>query len=231
MVTSTKVKKEIAMKKNIFFELLVLLIAAIPVVYLACIYNSLPQTIPTHFGFSGKPDSFGNKSSLWITVLIMVVVSIGVYLLVTNLSKIDPKKTAKLSIHAFQKIAIAVVLLLSAVNISIIYATVNGTFNTKLLFPLLGLFFVYMGNMMHSIKPNYFVGIRLPWTLEDPDNWRATHQLGGKLWFVGGIIITVCTLLLPEKISFIFFISIVAIIVFIPIIYSYLYFKKHKQVL
>ena len=217
------------MKKNIFFELFVLLIAAIPVVYLAYIYNSLPQTIPTHFGFSGKPDGFGNKSSIWVTVLIMSVLSIGLYLLVTNLSKIDPKKTAKLSRQAFQKIAIAVVLLLSAVNISIIYATVNGTFNTKLLLPLLGLFFVYMGNMMHSIKPNYFVGIRLPWTLEDPDNWRVTHQLGGKLWFVGGIIITVCTLLLPEKVSFIIFISTVAIIVLIPIIYSYSYFKKHNQ--
>src|ERR1700689_716361 len=143
------------MKKNIFFEILVLLIAAIPVVYLAYIYNSLPQTIPTHFGLSGKPDNFGNKSSLWVTVLIMSGLSIGLYLLVTNLSKIDPKKTAKLSEQAFQKIAIAVVLLLSAVTISIIYATVNGTFNTKLLLPLLGLFFVYMGNMMHSIKPNY----------------------------------------------------------------------------
>jgi uncharacterized membrane protein len=217
------------MKKNIFFELLVLLIAAIPIVYLLCIYNSLPQTIPTHFGFSGKPDGFGNKSSLWVTILIMSVVSIGVYLLVTNLPKIDPKKSAKLSAQAFQKIAIAVVLLLSAVSISIIYATVNGTFSTKLLYPLLGLFFVYMGNMMHSIKPNYFVGIRLPWTLEDPDNWRVTHQLGGKLWFIGGIIITACTLLFPEKIGSIIFICMVAVIVLIPVIYSYLYFKKHKQ--
>jgi len=218
------------MKKNIFFELFVLLIAAIPIVYLLCIYNSLPQTIPTHFGFSGKPDGFGNKSTLWINISILSVVSIGAYLVVTNLPKIDPKKTAKLSAQAFQKIAIAVVLLLSAVSISIIYATVNGTFNTKLLLPLLGLFFVYMGNVMHSIKPNYFVGIRLPWTLEDPDNWRVTHQLGGKLWFVGGIIITACTLLLPEKIGSIVFICIVAIIVLIPVIYSYLYFKKHKQV-
>jgi uncharacterized membrane protein len=218
------------MKKNTFFEILVLLIAAIPVFYLAFIYNSLPETVPTHFGITGKPNAFGNKSSLWITVSIMSVLSIGIYLLVTNISKIDPKKSAKLSAQTFQKIAIGVVLLLSAVNISIIYSTANGMFNTKLFFPLLGLFFIYMGNMMHSIKPNYFVGIRLPWTLEDPNNWRATHQLSGKLWFVGGIIITLCTLLLPEKIGSIIFICLVAVIVLIPIIYSYSYFKKHKQV-
>ena len=132
--------------------------------------------------------------------------------------------------QAFQKIAIAVVIFFSAIGIVVIYATKNGTFNSKLILPLVGLFFVYLGNMMHSIKPNYFVGIRLPWTLEDPDNWRVTHQLGGKLWFIGGIVITIGTLLLPEKTGLIIFFFTVLLMVFIPIIFSYRYFKKHKQV-
>jgi uncharacterized membrane protein len=217
------------MKKGSLFDMVVMLIAALPMFYLLLIYGSLPQTIPTHFGLNGQPDHYGNKSSLWIFIPLLYVVSAGVYFLVVNLPKFDPKKTAKLSVQSFQKIAVAIVLLLAALNISIIYSSINGTFNTKLLYPLLGLFFVYMGNVMHSIKPNYFVGIRLPWTLEDPDNWRATHRLGGKLWFVGGILMTICSLLLPEKAgSFVFF-GLVAIIVLIPIIYSYSYFRKQNR--
>src|SRR3984957_13947981 len=194
------------MRKNIFVTIFVFIIALVPVFYLGAIYNSLPETIPTHFGFSGKPDSFGSKNTL---------------------CRIDPKKTAKLSPEIFFKIGMAVVLLFAALGISIIYASAHGNFSMRLFLPIMGLFFVYMGNMMHSIKPNYFVGIRLPWTLEDPDNWRATHQLAGKLWFIGGIIITIATLLLPEKIATIFFFCGVAVIVLIPIIYSYRYFKSH----
>ena len=33
---------------------------------------------------------------------------------------------------------------------------------------------------MHSIKPNYFVGMRLPWTLESEANWRSTHQFASR---------------------------------------------------
>ncbi|HLY69611.1 MAG TPA: SdpI family protein [Puia sp.] len=217
------------MKKNIFFTLFVFVIALVPVFYLAAVYDALPQTIPTHFGFSGKPDSFGNKNILWTTASILPFVSIGIYFLLRNIYRIDPKKTAKISPEIFEKIGMAIVLLFAILGISIIYASAHGTFSVRLLLPIMGLFFVYMGNMMHSIKPNYFVGIRLPWTLEDPANWRATHQLSGKLWFVVGIIITIGTLLLPEKMALIFFFCLTGVLVFIPIVYSYRFFKNHTQ--
>ena len=82
---------------------------------------------------------------------------------------------------------------------------------------------------MHSIKPNYFVGFRTPWTLENEDNWRKTHQLVGKLWVPGGILITLAALLLPAKAGFIVFICMISVITIIPGIYSYRYFKNHKQ--
>ena len=217
------------MKRNLLFTLLMLLVAALPLGYLLSIYGSLPDTIPTHFNASGKPDGFGNRSMVWITSGILAAVSVGLFVLVLNLPKIDPKKTAKLSAQVFQKIGIAVVVLFAGINISLIYSTVHGTFNDKLVLPLMGLFFVYMGNMMHSIKPNYFIGLRLPWTLEDPDNWRVTHQLGGKLWFAGGIIITVGTLLLPEKAGMVAMLCTVAVMVLVPVIYSYRYFKRHQH--
>ena len=218
--------------RNRFFirDVAILMIALVPVAYLAYNYTSLPQIVPTHFGIDGKANGFSQKKKLWLIVIFLSAISAGVYFLIKNLPKIDPKKTAKLSAAAFKKISIAMVVLLSALNILIVYSSIHGSIVlNKLLFPFLGLFFIYMGNLMHSIKPNYFVGIRVPWTLESEDNWRATHQFGGKLWFVGGIIITICTLLFPVEAGSIIFMCGIALMVIIPVIYSYLYFKNHKQ--
>lgn len=213
-----------------FRNILIILIAVLPVIYLAYNYESLPAVVPTHFGLDGKPNGYSAKSDLWLLVIILNIISIGVYFLVKNLPKIDPKKTAKLSSSAFQKIGFGVAVFMSALSIMIIYSGLNNHNNfSKLFYPLMGLFFIYLGNLMHSIKPNYFVGIRVPWTLEDPSNWRATHQLGGKLWVAGGLAITILTLLLPQRAAGIVFIIITALLVIIPISYSYLYFQKHKQ--
>jgi uncharacterized membrane protein len=93
---------------------------------------------------------------------------------------------------------------------------------------LVGLLFAFIGNIMLNIKPNYFAGIRTPWTLESEDNWCATHRLAGKLWFAGGILITILTLLIPSKAGFVVFMCCVGVLVLIPAIYSYLYFKKSR---
>jgi uncharacterized membrane protein len=210
--------------------LLIFLIMIIPIIYTGSIYSSLPETIPLHFDINGKADGFGNKSKIWFIVILLSAVSAGIYLLISNLPKIDPKKTAGQSPELYHKIAVVMVVFLCALSIVIIYSTVSGSFKlNNLMLPLMGLMFAVLGNYMHSIKPNYFVGFRTPWTLESEDNWRKTHQLVGKLWVPGGIFITISTLLLPAKIGFIVFISITALITLIPGIYSYLYFKKHQQ--
>ena len=210
--------------------LLIFLIICIPLIYAGSIYSSLPETIPMHFDINGKADGFGNKSKLWFVVILMAAVSAAMYLLITNLPKIDPKKTAGQSPELYHKIAVVMVVFLCALSIVIIYASVSGSFRLhNLLLPLMGLLFTVLGNYMHSIKPNYFVGFRTPWALENEDNWRKTHQLVSKLWVPGGLLITIASLFLPVRAGFIFFICVISIITIIPGIYSYRYFKKHQQ--
>ncbi|HKZ67411.1 MAG TPA: SdpI family protein [Chitinophagaceae bacterium] len=82
---------------------------------------------------------------------------------------------------------------------------------------------------MHTIKPNYFAGIRVPWTLNNEENWRKTHLLAGKLWFVGGLVIALVCLLLPANISIITFFTLTMILVVIPIVYSYRLYKNNSE--
>jgi uncharacterized membrane protein len=98
-----------------------------------------------------------------------------------------------------------------------------------LLFCGLSLFLAYLGNLMHSIKPNYFAGFRIPWTLENEDNWKKTHRLASKIWFAGGIILAVISLLLPVKLVIIVFLVAVLIMSIIPVVYSYRLFKSSSK--
>lgn len=81
---------------------------------------------------------------------------------------------------------------------------------------------------MNNIKPNYFVGIRTPWTLESETNWRKTHHLGGKLWFAGGMAMAVLLLLVPEQACRSVFLAGVIVLALVPVTYSFLLFKKSK---
>ncbi|WP_295795421.1 SdpI family protein [Mucilaginibacter sp.] len=217
------------MKKFTYMDLAALVVWVLPAGYLASVYNALPAIVPVHYGISGKVDRYGDKSEMIILAGILLFTALLVYLLLKFLPAIDPKKQVKVGEETFRKIGFAVVLFLSALNIAIIFATVHhGLAIDKLILPLAGLFFAFMGNVMNSIKPNYFAGIRTPWTLESEDNWRTTHRLAGRLWFVGGIVVTIATLLLPATLSTIVFIGSIAVLTLVPVTYSYIYFKNHQ---
>lgn len=87
---------------------------------------------------------------------------------------------------------------------------------------MIGVLFIVLGNYIPTVKPNYTVGIRISWALDDPDNWYHTYHFGGKCMVIGGILLIVLS---PFMNLFIFFIF-VFIPVLLPIIYSYLYFRK-----
>ena len=217
------------MKKFTLADLTTTVIWLLPIVYLGYIYGGLPATVPLHYGIDGKADSYGSKTTFLAIILGMQVLSVLLYLLLKFLPAIDPKKQVKFGEATFQKLALGLVIFLAALNIVIQYATVNhGVRIDKLILPVIGLLFAFIGNVMYNIKPNYFAGIKTPWALENEDNWKATHHMAGKLWFVGGILLTIVTFILPAVISTFVFVGASLALAFIPYFYSYRYFKKHQ---
>lgn len=204
---------------------------AAPAVYLAIVWNKLPERVAMHFDLKGNPDRFGNKSEMITAIIIMSVVNVLVYILLTNIYRIDPKKYAADNKSRITKIAFATAVLLSAIMCMIIYSASNGnvSFSTSLIFSAVGLFFAIIGNYLPNMKPNYFAGLRLPWTLENEDNWRKTHQLAGKLWFAGGLFLAVICLFLPSVPAIVIFFIVMTVITLIPCIYSYKLYRQQQN--
>ncbi len=218
------------MKKVNAIDGMALAVWLVPVIYLAGNYSRLPEKVALHFRLDGTPDRYGSVGEFLGVNLLMAGVSVFTYLLMRFVSSIDPKKDLSYSEKTFQKIGLVVVVFLSAIHLIIIFSAIHSAIRIdKLILPLIGLLFACIGNLMHSIKPNYFVGVRTPWTLEDPDNWKATHRLTGKLWFTGGMALTLVTLLLPNAAGALAFrLGIIGLAV-VPLAYSYLYFKRHHR--
>jgi uncharacterized membrane protein len=211
-------------------DLLILLVAIGPLLYLGYVYQGLPAKVPTHFGMDGVPNDYSSRQSLWIISACMAAGSVLMFLLFRFLPLIDPKKTARYSAAVFNKIAVATALFISAINVLVVYAAQKGSLSFASAMPLLlGVFFSFMGNIMHSIKPNYFAGIRTPWTLESEETWRQTHQLAGKLWFVGGIVVVITGLLIPANIEPYVMMGCLFVMAIIPVVYSYIFFKALQK--
>lgn len=215
------------------FQWLIWVIMLIPVIYLVIIWNKIPETVPIHFDIKGNVDRYGSRDDFRTLIIALLIINAGVYLIISNIYRIDPKKNAAQNKDRMQRIAFYVCAYLSAIWVMIIYASVHSdpSMIMKFVFIAMGLLFALLGSNMYNIKPNYFAGIRLPWTLENEDNWRKTHQFAGRLWFFGGLVIAVLALLLKNEWSIYTSGVFIAVLVIIPIIYSYnLYREQTKKI-
>lgn len=217
------------MKNNSLLRIIMIVIAILPMAYLTIVWNTIPDTVAIHFDLKMQPDRMGNKSELWLVAGIMSAISLLMFFLFQYIHLIDPKRRNAPRSATFNKLAAGIVVFMAALNLLIIISAAKNDMAVKhFLYPLLGLLFAFIGNYMHNIKPNYFAGLRLPWTLNDADNWRKTHQLGGKLWFWGGLFLAIISLFINASIVIFVFVGVVVILVIVPAIYSYRLFKnKH----
>jgi uncharacterized membrane protein len=216
--------------KFTWFDGVVFVVWLLPLIYLLYVYPTLPAQVALHFNFKGDPDRWGPKRELWVTTFILLGTALGLGLLLRFLPQIDPKGKAQLSQDKFIKISYVLVFVLTAVGIYCTYSSLKGRFalHAHLLLPAIGLFFAYMGNLFYHVKPNYFFGIRTPWTLENETVWRKTHELGGRLWVGLGLLLAVLTFVLNENSAWIVFGIGIVILVLVPVVYSYLCFRKLK---
>ncbi len=214
-------------RKNISEHVIAFLILAIPFIHLLTVWQNLPNKVPMHYNINMEVDRYGSKQELIAMIAIISVVGFVVYLLLKNLSYIDPKNQNLQSVTTMTKFSFIIVTFISILANYIIYSSYH-VFEANFIFIMLGALLAAMGNLMHSIKQNYFLGIRTPWALSDEDNWRMTHQLASKVWFIGGLLLMILGFFKSSIVSQSLFFAIVVIMVILPIYYSYSIFRKTK---
>jgi uncharacterized membrane protein len=208
-------------------ELPTLGITILPLLYLGSVWNSLPETVPIHWNLEGDIDNWGSKYALIGLVFLMPILT---YILMLVVPKIDPKKRIEAMGGKYDQFKFILVAFMSVLSIFIIYISKNQKLSSPgIIFVLVGILYISLGNYFKVLKQNYFIGIKTPWTLENEEVWKLTHLLAGKMWVIGGLAVVILSLILPENINFYCFMGITAIISIVPIVYSYLIYKKLKN--
>ena len=209
---------------NLKKELPLIGIVLLPFLYLAYVWNQLPAQVPLHYNIKGEVDRYGDKSEL---ILIPIMTSLLIYVIFLAVPHIDPKKQIQKMGKKYDTLKWVITTFMSVLALFIIYIAKNESIaNPNYILLLCGVLFILLGNYFKTIKANYFIGIRTPWTLENESVWKETHKLGGKIWFAGGLLVILSSLIFDERTNFIIFMTIIAVMVLVPVVYSYLLFKK-----
>jgi uncharacterized membrane protein len=157
------------------------------IVMTIALYPVLPPVFVSHWNASGIPDgSMATLPGLALIPVIMIA-CVGLFVL---LPRIDPlRKNYKKFGNYYDGFILVFVLYLLAIQILIILWNLGYPLSPNITFPVLcGILFVYLGFLIGHSEQNWFVGIRTPWTLSSVTVWKKTHDRGGKLFIIAGII-------------------------------------------
>ena len=204
-----------------------LVIAVVAVALSLWAYPRLPPSVVTHWSLNGTPD--GYSSRLWALAIIPVMLVI-MTVIFNVLPKIDPRHENYVKfLSSYWLIANAVIVFLLVAHGLIIAAGLGFSIKIDRLMPLgIGLLFVFLGNFLTRVEPNWFVGIRTPWTLSSDTVWRRTHRTGGWVFVIGGLMLA-STALLPRAAFLPLLIATIVIMPAIPIVQSYVLWKREQS--
>lgn len=160
----------------------------------------LPETarIPMHWNLAGQPDAYYDKYQALLTGFgLNLLLFVLIYLFPFYSPKYEKEK------RRFQKLlpelGFFLILVFSLLNLyGFLVAQKGEIIPINMVFVLLGLLFIVIGNILPKVPRNFFIGIRTPWTLMDKENWHKTHRLGAYTFIASGLIFLVDSVI-PQR--------------------------------
>jgi len=160
-------------------------------------WDAAPDQIPMHWDERGQVDRFGGKAE---GLFLLPLVALGTYLLLRFLPRVDPGRANYANFAgAYAVIRFSVLALLAAVY-GWVHLTLRGraALEATVVAPFLaGLLFLVLGGVLGKVRPNWFVGVRTPWTLSSKQAWMRTHRLAGWLFLFSGLTLWALLLVSP----------------------------------
>jgi uncharacterized membrane protein len=199
-----------------------------PYAYLLSIWDKLPEQVPTHFNIDGVANDWSSRSSL---LFLPCAIPIIIYFVLLIIPAIDPKKKIQEMGEKYYSFRFMTTFFVSLIEVYTLYISNSGSIKSPfMLYAIIGAVFIMLGNYFQAVRPNYFIGIRTPWTLENEQVWKKTHRLGGRLFMLGGILIAILAFFIHNQHTYFFiFGAIIVVVVVVPYVFSYTEFQKGKM--
>lgn len=210
--------------KNNLILIITSLLCLLPLILSFTVYADLPDQIAVHWGADGNPDNVLPKAAAAFGLPIL-------FFIINLISKMrlynDPKSANASEIMRTMITWLIPFLSLFAVPI-VLFMAMGVSIPISVIIPILiGIVFTVFGNYLPKSKQNYTIGIKLPWTLHNADNWNKTNRIAGYSYIVGGFaLIALAFISFESAVWSVITISILILLIAFPFLYSYLIYKK-----
>lgn len=204
-----------------------LIVAAVAIAVSIWAYPQLPPTVATHWSLSGTPDSFSSRVIAVVIIPAVILVMTGLFQV---LPKLDPRRENYSKFFGtYWLICNTVIAFMLIAHAMIVASGIGFPIRIDRLMPVgVGLLFIVLGNYLTRVEPNWFVGIRTPWTLSSDAVWRKTHRTGGYLMVLGGLVLAGCAALPPRAFAPLL-VTVILVMVGIPVVQSYILWKREQH--
>lgn len=218
-------ERTIMKKKSNKTLIITTILCLLPVILAVLLYNRLPEQIAIHFDASGAPDNYLPKAlAVFGLPVLMAVINLYTHFRIDN----DPKsENASSELKQLGKWAVP---LLSVIVMPItIFIALGAQIPIVLIITaIVGVVIILCGNYLPKCRRNYTVGIKLPWTLDNEDNWNKTHRFAGFIWVIGGLAFT-STAFFSTVYAMYIMLGIIILLVALPPVYSYAFYRKQQR--
>lgn len=169
-------------------------LVAADVAFAAAAYPHLPARVPSHWNLHGQVDAYSGRAS---AALVLPAIALATWLLLRVLPRIDPRRAnyAKFA-GSYDAVVAAVVAMVVVIHVVVLGAGLGWPVDMGRVVPIaLGVLFVVIGNVLPRARPNWWFGVRTPWTLSNDRVWARTHRVGGYLMVAAGVLCIAAALL------------------------------------
>jgi len=189
-------------------------------------YPQLPEMTPSHWNPAGEVDDTMPRG---IIALLMPGLTLVLGLLLLYIPTIDPlRSNVEHFRSAFNWFIVGISLFFLFVHVLTILAGLGIGFNmTYLLIPATSMVLFGISIVLERSKPNWFLGIRTPWTLSSPSVWEKTHRLGSLLFELSGAVMFI-GLILPPQAAFLLIMGLILLTTLVSVIYSYFVYRAEQ---
>lgn len=155
---------------------------------------------PVHWGIDGRPDRYGGPLEAFFAMaavgLLITAILAVIPLLDTRGDNI--RRSEPFYLTVWMAMLWFFTVLQGAMTLSALgYLDMGGASFMRIGGTGLGVLLAVIGNVMGKARPNWFAGVRTPWTLSSDLSWDKTHRLTGRLFVLVGALGAVGAWLLP----------------------------------
>ena len=188
-------------------------------------YPHMPDHVPSHWNAAGIVN--GMLPKFWGLVLVPSLMT-GFTALLAVLPRIDPLwKNYQKFRNYYDGFILVFAAFLFFIQLQIILWGMGTQVSPNLTSPvMIGILFIYIGFLMEHTEPNWFVGIRTPWTLSSERVWKKTHERGGTLFKLAGVVSMIGTF--AGIYAWLFIIVPVIAAAVYTVVYSYVEFRREQ---